>query len=607
MSGGETQQISKMKNISKRKVTLAAVLVFGVGQLLYRALHLHGHTLGKSDPLAKPNTNMLAAGSTADESMKTASNTTAVLNTALSIERPDEFLLYEWPGISVLSSFDFTIDLWYLTPRQSEVSNKVAILSNMRQTGDGSQYGRSFSLHLTPDGVVEAAFEGYKASTRGLQSGTVRSLKRVDDGQWHHIRVFRSHSALRLTLEVDGAVSFCTFPSGIDVDSQEQRVIIGGGNDRSFRKCSIDELRIYRRIVGDDEIGVERGLVAYFPFETITNGAVLLDCSPNHGDAIRVGKRLRTEAAFVPSPLRTMPRCEGASSRGQSHAPNGTLLLTYLGIPCDGRGAQQQVGHLYQMEAYLGALWLDVHRVGVDLRIITECVPSHISETFSSPRVSFQAAESIIDTASSCTKKVPLMLRRFLVYNALLPRLQGYSHIATLDLRDSRLNHAPQWPSDAELWLQTIRFQKTDVCGGFQAGTHAAMMRMMSAMAELAEKTDCGQNDQTMLNKLYAGNQLGTDKTHIQLDGDLINSQHTRVFEHSTAFEHGNWWMSKKRLQDPFTSKAYLRDVPFLGSMPATPKRKSPARSQLLFQILTRPSHPRWITHVCRTTMWLCW
>merc|ERR1712146_402095 len=99
-------------------------------------------------------------------------------------------------------------------------------------------------------------------------------------------------------------------------------------------------------------------------------------------------------------------------------------------------------------------------------------------------------------------------------------------------------------------------------------------------MTEYAQETSCRQNDQVMLNKLYDRKRLGTDAAHIRHDGIMINSQHTREFEHKTAFEHGRWWMTKNWLPKNLnaTVKAYVNDVPFLGA-PAPLRSRTPARS----------------------------
>jgi hypothetical protein len=55
-----------------------------------------------------------------------------------------------------------------------------------------------------------------------------------------------------------------------------------------------------------------------------------------------------------------------------------TGVVTYLDVACNGKGPQDETGGMYQLEAYIGALWLDVNRLGMNLTIVTECMPADI-------------------------------------------------------------------------------------------------------------------------------------------------------------------------------------------------------------------------------------
>ena len=122
----------------------------------------------------------------------------------------------------------------------------------------------------------------------------------------------------------------------------------------------------------------------------------------------------------------------------------------------------------------------------------------------------------------------------------------------------------PIWSKDRDLWLQSIRKRAHYVCGGFQAGKLESMKHLMSAMAKEIVRKKCQGNDQNMLNALYHSNRLGTKKDRVELDGDMINSQHTRRHDGGTFFLHGDWWMSKL-VNDDWAKKAYPYGIPYNG------------------------------------------
>jgi hypothetical protein len=69
---------------------------------------------------------------------------------------------------------------------------------------------------------------------------------------------------------------------------------------------------------------------------------------------------------------------------------NDTIVITYLlGLNCEGKGAQFEKGSLFQLEAYVGALWLDANRLGMRLIILSKCVPTYIITNHTSAIVTF--------------------------------------------------------------------------------------------------------------------------------------------------------------------------------------------------------------------------
>ena len=100
----------------------------------------------------------------------------------------------------------------------------------------------------------------------------------------------------------NGSTSIIT---GIDLDGQEQRIVIGGGNDRKFRECQLDNFRVWKKqiIPSANEENCTRhnadDLITNFEFNDGTDGVVLKDCSNLQGNAIRVGSLLQKASSFV--------------------------------------------------------------------------------------------------------------------------------------------------------------------------------------------------------------------------------------------------------------------------------------------------------------------
>lgn len=370
-------------------------------------------------------------------------------------------------------------------------------------------------------------------------------------------------------------------PTGIDLDGQEQRVVLGGGDDRHFRECTIDEVRIWSSLRpfpasrSDSSSSNEEGcplsdgdLVAHFTFDDMTEGVRLRDCSGMRGDAIRVGRTLQTASAFVAGAPATAP-CKACMEQSMWPAlQKGTLIITYLGVSCSGARSQFTKGSLYQLEAYMGAMWLDANRLGISLLIITDCLPKSVATKYTTPAVTFQTVESLgWIPPRSCRGNVEhdAVLKRFLVFDHLFAsgRFDAYSYVVHMDLRDARIVKVPNWNRNKEIWFQNVR-TSGGVCGGFQAGETNAMGRLMAAMARGAETMRCKINDQTLLQNLHRDRKYGTSAEKTGTGGEVINNQHMRVFNMNTFFVHGDWWMSKNKIRDAYASSAYPHGIPYL-------------------------------------------
>lgn len=291
-------------------------------------------------------------------------------------------------------------------------------------------------------------------------------------------------------------------------------------------------------------------------------GTRVKDYSPRRGDAFRIGAQMQSAEAFTVGVV----NCDAAAVV-EHEAVEHTALLTFLGAPKSrSNGPFFKPGELYQLEAYVVGMLLDAERLKIPLYILTENIPESFIKAYSTEFIKFIEFEGIkYKEPDSCNHPQPEVLKRFFAYHFLLSTgyFDKYKYLVHLDLRDSRIVNIPEWSPDYDLWLQGIKLKTDVVCGGFQAGTLKAMKALMHSMYEGSAQTKC-INDQSLLNKLFTEGKLGVDRSRVTLNGNIINSQHTRVFRPVNAFVHGNWMMTAKWPQQK-VKPAYIHGVPFLG------------------------------------------
>ena len=514
---------------------------------------------------------------------------------ALAITSPDNFIMYDWP-LPVLSAYDFTICMWYKTPHQPGVTVPVVLIGNVRESREASQFGRHFVLQMLRTGHLEVAFSGYEPVAREFFEGRIESNSAYDDDLWHRVWVVRNGTAETVALFVDGAeAGRVPMPVGVDLDGQEQRVVIAGGNDRHFRTCQIDELLIWSNVQVPVPVPPSEPeecspndphLVAHFTFDDDSGGVRLRDCSATRGDAIRVGSALQDASAFVEGAPLAQP-CAACVGPTWSSLRNETVLLTYLGVGCGAELPNQFVpGNIHQLEAYIGAMWLDANRLGLPMIIVTECIPDSVIALYTTPAVTFVKLENLpVQLPPTCPRDTGAVIKRFFVYHHLFHQTNhfaNYQYVVHIDLRDSRIVRVPKWDAQYSLWVQTVR-DSGNLCGGFQAGKIEVMASLMAAFWKETSSARCQfGNDQGLLRKIVGsvgtksnyGWRLAPNKT--QHNGDMVNRQQTRIFDGSTAFVHGNWWMSKQKINDSWAKEgnAYPRAVPYYASLSPTERRK---------------------------------
>ena len=475
---------------------------------------------------------------------------------ALAITHQDSFLIYEYPSIMLLVTHNFTFEVWYRTPHQPRVTIPVAIFSNDRDSFDSEKYGRWFRVMLEQTGKVSVdyhAMDTMKANGE-RPAGRIESQVAIDDDQWHHIAVVRSRAEQRLRLFIDfkleGEVEM---PIGIDIMDQEQRTVFGGGNNRGFRECYLDELRLWKvaREITDGTTCVRcsnPNLVAYFDFEEDAASwrAVVRDCSQSGGHALRTGDELIKGDPFTAGAPR-VESCPNTSrvvhASRRSPPDTDTVLLTSLYWRCSGDGDSMfDTGRIYQFEAYIGPLWLDVNRLNAKMVVMVGCLDEERIALYTTPNVQFVKAEPYDrDLTLHCHP----VIQRFLVFNEYIKSgaLDYARYIAMLDLRDSRMNHSPKpyWDAHPKVELVLQRINGMDlVCGGFQAGKLKTIGFLLQLMQKAIYENNCVHNDQDILNLLYHTTRLGS-LVLVKNEG-IINLQQIRVFNKPTAFEHAIWW-----------------------------------------------------------------
>jgi hypothetical protein len=98
--------------------------------------------------------------------------------------------------------------------------------------------------------------------------------------------------------------------TGLDIDSQEQHIVIGGGNDRIFRDCWLYEMSFWALAMDKPPVNCEtwqyngHAFLFHFSFaeSTIVRNFRIKDISPTRGDAIITGAAGASLSDDTPEP-----------------------------------------------------------------------------------------------------------------------------------------------------------------------------------------------------------------------------------------------------------------------------------------------------------------
>lgn len=166
----------------------------------------------------------------------------------------------------------FTLELWIKV--KSFTSDWQAILTK----GD-----TSWRLHRNEGGDIIAF------GTSGPSDTDLAGVKKVNDGQWHHVAAVYDDVKKTKSLYMDGVLDASTAVTGT-LDQNDQPVLVGENSEQTGRVWDgqMDEVRIWKVARTADEIsqnmkrtlkGTEPGLVLYFRFDE-GSGAVTTNAAP---------------------------------------------------------------------------------------------------------------------------------------------------------------------------------------------------------------------------------------------------------------------------------------------------------------------------------------
>jgi len=139
------------------------------------------------------------------------------------------------------------------------------LIFQSKETGDGSSYtGPSLAVNGTPtpeNGWGAAVLNSKFVMGIGSPNTTIATGIPVNDGTWHHVAASRDANSGLVRLYVDGVLNaFGIAPAGSRTATSSLHI----GNSQSgspagFLNGSIDDVKIYNRVVSDAELAVMAG------------------------------------------------------------------------------------------------------------------------------------------------------------------------------------------------------------------------------------------------------------------------------------------------------------------------------------------------------------
>ncbi len=153
---------------------------------------------------------------------------------------------------------DFTISLWMKTSYKSRKGKQC-------YQGDGIVWSDKSGV---ADDFILAALNNRLCMFTGNPDRSVKSSSRINTGSWIHLAATRKKNSGRVKIYVNGKKEG-SMKAGKKVLNDNSRIRIGGNtlDKRYFHGC-IDELRLYDRVLSQNEIGALASIQTKWPKKT---------------------------------------------------------------------------------------------------------------------------------------------------------------------------------------------------------------------------------------------------------------------------------------------------------------------------------------------------
>ncbi|MFD9652211.1 exo-alpha-sialidase [Streptomyces mirabilis] len=199
-----------------------------------------------------------------------ARETSGVRRGALEFDGADDAVRLPYQDRLPLGTRDFTASLWF---RYTATAGEQPLLW---MGGIGTTQPQVW-MRAEPASHRITALITTRSGAAAPTSASVRTASAYNDGQWHHLALRRGGGLL--TLSVDGtAVGAADVPGSVS-RSSPFGVHVGQRMDsRAYFTGAIDEVRVYDRVLSDDELAVPpsrevtRDTVLYLPMDRVRGG-----------------------------------------------------------------------------------------------------------------------------------------------------------------------------------------------------------------------------------------------------------------------------------------------------------------------------------------------
>ncbi|MET9034889.1 sialidase family protein [Streptomyces mirabilis] len=199
-----------------------------------------------------------------------ARETAGVRGGALEFDGVDDAVRLPYQDRLPLGTKDFTASLWF---RYTATGGEQPLLW---MGGIGTTQPQVW-MRAEPASHRITALITTRSGAAAPTSASVRTASAYNDGQWHHLALRRGGGLL--TLSVDGtAVVAADVPGSVSRNSPFGVHVGQRMDSRAYFTGVIDEVRVYDRVLSDDELSappsleVTRDTVLYLPMDQVRGG-----------------------------------------------------------------------------------------------------------------------------------------------------------------------------------------------------------------------------------------------------------------------------------------------------------------------------------------------